>query len=257
MSYLCQLYAGDAEWTATAGTVATVNLTALTLPTDSPATTYLDLSHLELDTSAGAIGGQKVFVNNAGFNAPSAAARDITDPDDGRLIIERVATYKGYVDLQGRANDSGATVEVHTASAYGSLLLASGTSASSGAYSTAHILPYWLAAGSTYWFQVDRALYLPTTVVFPAPAGLYAHSKALGTVPLTTLAKVVLLGGDASNDDKILVTDLTCIGGNYGGTGVVCGGTGWTDVNGDGLVNVQDLSLAGGNLYKSSSPWTP
>ncbi len=256
VSYVCQLYAGDAEWTAVAGTIATFHFTALTLPGDAPLTTNLDISHLELDTSAGAIGGQKIFVNNAGFNAPSAPARDITDDEDGRIIVERLANYTGFVDLQGRTNDSGALLEVHAASTYGSTLLAQALSASSGAYTTASISPYWLGIGNTYWFQVNRRLYLPTTVLVPLPGAPYAQSKLL-SVPLTALAKVTLLGGDASDDERIIVGDLSCIGGNYGGSGIVCGSTGWTDVNEDGKVNVQDLSMAGGNLYKTSSPWTP
>ena len=259
VSYVCQLYAGDAEWNAVAGTIATFNFTALTLPGDAPLTTDLDISHLELDTSAGAIGGQKIFMNNAGFNLPSATERDITDTNDGRIIVERLANYTGFIDLQGRTNDSGALFEVHATSTYGSLLLAQATSASSGAYTTSHISPNWLGIGNTYWFQVNRTLYLPTTALVsvpPAPPGPYVHSKEL-TAALTALAKVTLLGGDATDDEGIQVGDLSCIGGDYGGSGVVCGATGWSDVNGDGKVNVQDLSMAGGNLYKTSSPWIP
>ncbi len=252
VKYVCTLLAS--EWTATAGTIATFNFTAPTLTDDNPVTTYLNISHLEADTSAAAIGGQKVFVNNAGFNLPSATTRDITDTDDGRIIIERLANYTGLVDLQGRVNDSGATVEVHATSIFASTLLAQATSASSGAYTTAYTAGNWLGIGSIYWFQVDRDLYLPTTVLSPVPAATYAHSKALTVSPL---AKVLLLGGDASNDETIQVNDLTCIGGSYGGAVVVCGADGSSDVNGDGKVNVQDLSMAGGNLYKNSSPWTP
>lgn len=254
VKYVCALL--GSEWTATAGTIATFNFTAPTLSDDDPVTTYLDLSHLEADTSAAAIGGQKVFVNNAGFNLPSSTARDITDTDDGRIIIERLANYTGLVDLQGRVNDSGATVEVHATSIFASTLLAQATSTSSGAFTTAYVAGNWLGIGSTYWFQVDRALYLPTTVLSPAPAANYAHSKAL-TSPLTALGKVLLLGGDANNNDRIDVGDLSCIGGAYGTPGGACAGGGSSDVNGDGGVNVQDLSMAGGNLYKTSSPWTP
>jgi parallel beta-helix repeat protein len=266
IGYYCSLQAGtagpppvpaDPEWTATAGTIATFNFTANTLPSDFPLTAYLDLSHLETDTSASAIGGQKVFVNNAGFNDPSATARDITDTDDGRIVIESLANYTGFVDLQGRTNDSGALVEVYSQAAKGGAVkLAEGTSASSGAYTTAHVSPNWLVATSTYWFQVDRALYLPTTAI---AADDYDDSKQLDVVPLKALAKVVLLGGDATNNNEIDVGDLSCIGGDYGKTSgfTACGGTGLSDVNGDGIVNIQDLSMCGGNLYKNSSPWTP
>ncbi len=166
-----------------------------------------------------------------------------------------MGNYSGFVDLQGRSNDAGATIQVyHQALKSGATLKAQATSASSGAYATAYVSTHWIGFGHTYWLVVDRALYLPTT---PLADTSYADSKLLDTLPLTALVKVVLLGGDATNDDNILVPDLSCIGGDYGGTGLVCGATGWSDVNGDGIVNVQDLSMAGGNLYKTSSPWTP
>jgi len=104
-----------------------------------------DISHLETDTSASAIGGQKVFVNNAGFNAPTIPQRDITDPDDGRIIIERGANYTGFVDLQGRTSDALAVCRVYSqATKAGAIELANGTSASSGLYTTAHLTPRWL-----------------------------------------------------------------------------------------------------------------
>jgi hypothetical protein len=260
VGYWCSLNApGDPEWTATAGTLATFSFTTLPgTPGNGPWEALFDLSYLELDTGAGAIGGQKVFVNNAGFNAPSAPERDITDANDGKIVVERLANYTGFADLQGRANDSQATIKVYDREEVAlATLLAQGTSASSGAYTTAYAAPYWLAANSTYWFQVDRALYLPTTRVYTPPAPLYGHSHVLDVVPLTALGKVVLLGGDATNNDYVDIGDLSCMGANYGGTGVVCGTTGWSDVNGDGLVSIQDLSLGGGNFYKASSPWTP
>jgi len=255
VSWACYLAEPEAEWTATAGTIATFNFTTAALPGGTALSTYLDISHLEADTSAGAKGGVKVFVNNAGFNDPSVADRDITDSDDGEIIVEPTANYSGFVDLQGRANDSAASIKVYNQAAKsGAVLVAQGTSASSGAYATTHVAPPWLIPTYTYWMVVDRDLYLPTT---PLAATDYEDSKVLDTVPLTALANVVLLGGDATNDDEVNIGDLSCIGGDYNGTGLVCGATGWSDVNGDGTVNIQDLSLAGGNYYKTSSPWTP
>jgi hypothetical protein len=87
VEYFCALYPPYTEWTETAGTIAYFNFTANVLPDQNPLTTYLDISHLEKDTNASAIGGQKVFVDNAGYNAPSAPQRDITDTDDGRIIV--------------------------------------------------------------------------------------------------------------------------------------------------------------------------
>jgi hypothetical protein len=261
VGYYCNLNApGDVEWTVTAGTVATFNFTAYTgLGGNGPWEALFDLSHLELETSASAIGGQKVYVNNAGFNAPSVPERDITDTNDGRVLIDGQANYRGFVDLQGRANDSGALVEVHVTSTYNSTLLATGTSASSGVYQTAYQPGQLMTVGTVYWLYADRALYLPTTVMYPGPAASYAHSKLLDTRPLTALGTLLLLGGDATSNNYIDIGDLSCIGADYGKTTgfSTCGGAGLSDVNGDNKVNVQDLSLGGGNFYKTSSPWTP
>ena len=224
-------------------------------PGNGPWTALFDISHLESDTSASAKGGQKVFVNNAGFNdATIMPERDITDGDDGQIIIERGANYTGFVDLQGRLSDSLAVCRAwNQAAKAGAIELANGTSASSGAYTTAHIPPHWLVIDNTYYLTIDRWLFLSTT---PAAATEFQHSRILDAYPTTTLPTVFLLGGDATNDEQILINDLSCIGGDYLGSGVVCGTDGWSDVNEDGLVNIQDLSLAGGNFYKTYSPWT-
>jgi hypothetical protein len=62
-------------------TVSTITFKAAGagLAANGPWTTHLDLSVAEADLSTGAIGGVKVFVNNAGFGAPSSTPRDITD----------------------------------------------------------------------------------------------------------------------------------------------------------------------------------
>jgi hypothetical protein len=76
------------------------------------------------------------------------------------------------------------------------------------------------------------------------------------TRPLTTLNNVVLLGGDATDDDTIDISDATCIGNDYGTSTSTCG-TGSSDVNGDGVIDILDLVLMGGNYGLSDSPWTP
>jgi len=263
IGYFCNLVLNlpptpsDPEWDADGGTIATFHFTAFSgTPGNGPWPALFDISHLETDTSASAIGGQKVFVNNAGFNAPTIPQRDITDADDGQIIIERGANYTGFVDLQGRLSDNLAVCRVYNqAVKSGAIQLANGTSASSGAYTTAHLPPNWLGIGNTYYLVVDRWLFLSTT---PLAESSFRHSRLLDSYPTTTLPTVFLLGGDATNDEVILVNDLSCIGGDYGKTSgfTVCGGTGLSDVNEDGRVNVQDLSLAGGNLYKTLSPWT-
>ncbi len=125
----------------------------------SPWTTYLDLKH-DSGLASAARDGIKAWVNNAGYGAPSSPDKDITDDHDGTIVIDGLAAFAGYVDLQGRTNDSGAAVRVYNqALISGATLKASATSASSGAYTTGP----QLVMNSTYYFQVDRDLYLPTT----------------------------------------------------------------------------------------------
>jgi parallel beta-helix repeat protein len=259
-AYTCYLTSGSA-WDG--GTVATFNFTANgpSLTGDGPWTTTYDISHLTADTNAGAVGGVKVFVNNAGYNAPSTGDRDITDAVDGTIDITGIAQFTGFVDVQGRPNDSGALVQVYNQSATsGATLLASGTSASSGKYTTSYVGLNLLTIDTTYYFQVDRALYLPTTVKYPSLAASWAQSKSLATRPLTSLATFVLLGGDATDDDKVDLDDATCIGNQYGLPAAACSVnplTSSSDVNGDGATNILDLVLFGGNYFLSASPWTP
>ena len=252
---------GDADGAAI--TITTLHFTA-DLPgiagtEDGPWTNYFDVSTLASDLSAGARNGIKVFVNNGGFGDPSGQGlRTITDADDGQILINGLANYTGYVDLQGRTKDNGATVEVYNQQeTSGATLYANATTATSGAYTTAYVSPHQLVVGTTYWFQADANLYLPTTVKYPVLATNFAHSKLLDNRPLTTLDTVTLRGGDATNDDVVDILDATCIGGDFGGPPDVCGTTGTSDVNNDGIVDILDLVLMGGNYGLTSSPWTP
>lgn len=253
--YQCYLTSGPA-WNG--GTVATFNFTAngVALTGDGPWTTYFDISHLETNTSAGASGGVKVFVNNAGFNAPTTPDRDITDANDGQIDITGIAQFTGFVDLQGRPNDSGAVMSVFSGPSKPGTAIAAATSASSGAYTTAYIGANLLTVGTTYYLYFDRPLYLPTTA---DAASLYAHSKLLSTRPTTPVNTFVLLGGDATDDNLVDINDATCIGNQYGLPAAACGvgGLSSSDVNGDGTTNILDLVLFGGNYLLSASPWTP
>jgi hypothetical protein len=99
-------------------------------------------------------------------------------------------------------------------------------------------------------------LYLPTTV---AAETSYADSHTLDARPLTSLNTVLLLGGDATNNDVIDMLDASCIAGEYGKVSGLstCGGSGTPDVNEDGVVDILDMALMGGNYDLSASPWTP
>ena len=247
LNYRCTLMT---EYDADGGTVATFEFTAEDnggLTGDGSWTTYYDI--IEGDTSTGAVGGVKIYVNNAGYGAPSVAERDITDTNDGQIDIVGIAQYTGFVDLQGRANDSGATVGVYDeAPKSTATLLAEGTSASGGAYTTVLVGSDLLTVGTTYWLMVDAEYYLPTTASVVSD---YVHSALLDPRPVTELGAVKLLGGDATDDDEIDITDLSLIGGVFG-----TASSGPADVNGDGQVDILDLVLAGGNYALDSSPWT-
>jgi len=269
IAYRCYLEYPDTELDTFGETILTMNVTAggSGLPTSGgPWDAPFDISHLEADTSAGGVSGVKIWVNNAGYGDPSVPERDITDVDDGKLVITGIANYSGYVDLQGRANDSGAYVQVYSvADKATSTLLADATSASSGAYYTAHISPNVLILGNTYSLFIDRDLYLPTTVmaiddnIIPNPPipGVWWHAEVLTIRPYTPLNTVTLLGGDATNDNVIDILDAGCIGRDYGQTPQACGNGGTSDVNGDGAVDMLDLTLMGGNYTKNYSPWNP
>jgi len=260
--YRCNLAAVTA-WSATAasgstdGTIATFNFTESD-PSSSTAAwpSYIDIDPIE--STAGAIGGVKVFLNNAGYNDPSVPDRDITDTDDGQINLD-LANYTGFVDLQGRTDDSGATLNVYNQSTIlGAINLAAGTTSAGGGYTTANIAPYQLVLNTTYYLLVDAPLYLPTTELYSGSTTDYAHSYLLNTQPLTTLNTLVLLGGDATDNDLIDISDATCIGGSYQSTSTCSGGPGAdADVNADGVIDILDLTLMGGNYGLDNSSWTP
>lgn len=264
--YRCNLQTPTPEYDAVAGTIATFNFTALAGPPgNGPWPTYFDVASNQVDTSTGAIGGVRVYVNNAGFGAPSTPARDIADTNDGEIIIIGLANFTGFVDLEGDNNDGGATLTVlNQKPKLGSVALASGTSAASGAYTTSYINPNWLLVGSTYWLQFDAPLHLPTTtmagsVTYPTIPTDWSNGALLTTRPTTPLAFVKLLGGDATNNDVVDIFDAGCIGAEYENPSFsTCSAVPGTspDVVVDGTVNIFDLVLMGSNYELTYSPWS-
>jgi hypothetical protein len=98
-----------------------------------------------------------------------------------------------------------------------------------------------------------------TEYTFDAAHGLYLGNQTTHTLsPLDDwdAGPTRLLGGDANNDGTDDISDLACIGGDFGGTPSDCGGTGSSDINWDATTNIQDLAIAGGNYTKTThQPW--
>jgi hypothetical protein len=175
------------------------------------------------------------------------------------IALTPIAGYTGFIDVQGRADDSGAVLNVYGANTLTAPALATASSAKGGSYTTPS--GSMLVVGTVYYFAVDKPLYVKTWSLGTLPAST-VPSKQLSTAALTSLAQLVLKGGDATNDEAVDVGDATCVGSQYGTTGGLCGaapGTPGTasDVNGDGKVDILDLTLMGGNYGITSSPWVP
>lgn len=207
---------GTTEWDADPDVVLTVTLETKE-GFDLPLTSLLDLK----DVTLGAKDGVNIFVDSV---------------TDGELQI--VGTeVTGRVDLQGRDDDSGAEVDLGAGLTYSHDPDADNTD-SWGDYTITDV------TSDTYTVTVAMDLYLDAS----APVTVTGDSM--------TLSSLKLLGGDASNDEVIDVSDATIIGNAFGTSS---GGTGWNanaDINADITVNILDLVLMGGNYNLASSDYT-
>lgn len=159
----------------------------------------------------------------------------------GTITVYGVISVSGTVTLQGRATpiDAGTItltdLDGNFPPTVGSFSAADGTFS----FANVPIMP----GGSNYQIDAAHSLYLSnrkTQMLTGAVSGL----------------NTTLLGGDADNSGLIDVSDLTCIGGAFGGAAVTCGTTGSSDINKDTTTNILDLVLAGGNYGLSSpQPW--
>ncbi len=156
------------------------------------------------------------------------------------------ATVTGKVNLQGRGTGltgtippTGGTVTLLDAG-YGQR---STSFDATGNFTITNVMV--APGGTTYTISATHNLYLSnitTTLLMPL---------ANVTLPTTRLK-----GGDANNSGKVEVDDLSCIGGSFGGSPVVCGVNGSSDINADGVVNILDLVLPGGNFdLIAPQPW--
>lgn len=151
---------------------------------------------------------------------------------DHLIIVEApTGTITGTVDLQGRANDSGAQINV-VPGGY------SATTVATGAFTVTDV-----PEGSGYTVFAEMARYLDSEKTGVTVVGGMT----------TNVGSVKLLGGDVNDDDYIDIADLAAIGGIFGMA--VDPATTNQDINYDGWVDILDLVLAAGN-YDLSSPVT-
>jgi hypothetical protein len=156
------------------------------------------------------------------------------------------ANISGFITLQGRFSgnvNTGTVSMIEQGSPPNFTPVAPATfSATDGAYSIQ--VPY-MPGGTSYKILAEHGLYLDNQDTF-AVAGNLANKTTR------------LWGGDANNDGDVTISDLSCIGGDFGSQPPTstCGGAGGPDINADGKVNIQDLSIAGGNFDKcGAQPW--
>ena len=229
----------DADVNAAASVISaltfTADLSGIGDDEDGNWTNLFDLNHVSAELRAGARNGINIFVDTA----------DVEDNDDGQIIITGIGQFAGFVDVQGRTDDSGVSLTVHDDAA-GTTQMATATSNSDGSYLTAYESTHKLAIGTEYHITVDAPLALSTAVT----------AATLNDRPNTNLSMITLLGGDATDDETISLADATCIATDFGSSASTCA-TGSSDVNGDGVINIVDLVLMGGNFGSSGSAWAP
>ena len=218
----------DAEYTALGAALLTLDFTAQSIVGDQ-ATANIILT--DNSVKFGAKPGVDVYVDRA---------------TDGNVIVIGSVGVGGAVDLQGRSNNSGATVDLGIGSSH-SYNPSSVTSGDSGHYGFSQV---W---ADTYVITIAMDRYLDVT------SALARSVTATGDNVVVN--ELTLLGGDANNDEEIEISDASAIGGAYGETP---GGTHWNanaDINADNVVDILDLVFMGGNygLIPSIaySTWTP
>ncbi len=108
------------------------------------------------------------------------------------------------------------------------------------------------SSGNFYSLSLPSGTYSVTVGL-----GGYLASRTDGVVVtsggVTNLPSRVLLGGDVNGDGTVDILDLSAIGAKYGLTSADPGYDPDADINADGVINIQDLSIAAGN-YGLSAP---
>jgi len=217
LTFYCSRGGTDAAVSGSGVKLLTITFQAQEISgTSTTATIDLDTASVKL----GAVGGVNIYVDSV---------------TDDSLTIYGTTDVSGVVDLQGRANDSGAVVTFPAGVLYPG---GTDTTDSWGRYDFAGV------TDGSYLVTIEMARYLDASATV---------SVAGDTLTLNT---VMLLGGDANDSDKIDISDLSIIGGQFGKSG-----SGITDpradINNDNTVDILDIVLAAGNYDLTSSPWTP
>ena len=197
---------------------------------------------------------QITFTGIAAGDVPLTFSSDILTDKDANQITHSVTTsfltvlksvvVSGKVNMQGRTYPTGTPGSVTIYDEYG---YAPSVTTSFSAVDGTWTATVAVSPGSTM-FDIE------------ASHGLYLTNRATG-INLSGAGPFVqattrLLGGDANNDGKIDINDMSCIGGAFGGAPTVCGATGSSDINADTTVNILDLVLAGGNFDRvAPQPW--
>lgn len=166
-------------------------------------------------------GTEDVYPLSPGAVLPTATPV-VPTPTPEPIVYYHVS---GYIDVQGRANDSGVTVTFT-----GTPGTFTATTVSSAAWSID-------VPTGDYTITADKPLYL-----------LMQRTDTISAD--ATLPTKTLYGGDATNDGTVNTDDTNLINPHFGET---CSSPGWdpnADVNGDCNINIQDLALAGGNNGK-------
>ncbi|HOU24761.1 MAG TPA: right-handed parallel beta-helix repeat-containing protein, partial [Anaerolineae bacterium] len=218
ISFYCNRADPDAEYDAVADNI-------LTLVFDTPDITGNEVATpitvVDSSVKMGAKGGIHIFVDSA---------------VDGEVKIQGPTALSGIVDLQGRDNDSGAVVTAGPGTLYGNSY-GPVTTNSWGNYALSSMVY------DTYQVRIEMARYLDAYATYEVKGGTLV------------LKKVKLLGGDAVEDDTIDVLDASFIGARFG-TVPLEDLDKQADINADGVVDILDLVLMGGNYGKSSPvPW--
>ena len=184
---------------------------------------------------------------------PSGASNNIYAAElaGGSVLVLASDGVDGRIDLQGRANDTGAVMDFAAGTAWGYAF-------------TLSTSDYWGAIGTSDVVQDDYGI----TVVMDRYLNVTVASARSVTISgPKTLSTLVLLGGDVNasgaGDGAIDTSDAAVVGGAYGTSPP---SPAEADINADNVVSILDLVLLGGNYglqsesgYANSAydGWTP